>query len=297
MNNIGEVYALGTAICWAGTAMFFTAAGERIGSLVVNFLRLAFALVVLMALTAVTRGQPLPFDATPDAWLWLSVSGLVGFAFGDLCLFRAFVLLGPRLSTLVMSTAPLFAAAIGFAVLGETLDTTELLGMALTLGGVAWAVSAERRGAVAAVRPSLVGILLAFGGALGQGGGLVLSKYGMGDYDAFAANQIRIIAGCIGFAIIYTATGWWSKVWAARAHRSGLGYTMLGALAGPFAGVSLSLLAVQNTSTGVAASIMATTPIIIIPIAVVVRGDRVGVGSVVGAILAVVGVIVLFGPS
>ena len=294
MNNIGEVYALGTAICWAGTAMFFTAAGERIGSLVVNFLRLAFALLVLVALTTITRGQPLPLDATPNAWLWLSVSGLVGFAFGDLCLFRAFVLLGPRLSTLVMSTAPLFAAVIGFAVLGETLDTTEVLGMALTLGGVAWAVSDQRRSAVSTVRPSLVGVLLAFGGALGQGGGLVLSKYGMGDYDAFAANQIRIIAGAVGFVIIYTATGWWPKVWAARTNRAGLGYTVLGALAGPVAGVSLSLLAIQNTGTGVAASIMATTPIIIIPIAMLVRRDRVGLGGVAGALLAVAGVIVLF---
>jgi drug/metabolite transporter (DMT)-like permease len=294
VNHIGEVYALCTALCWAGTAMFFTAAGERIGSLVVNFLRLAFALVVLMVLTTFTRGLPLPVDATPDAWLWLSVSGVVGFALGDLCLFRAFVVLGPRLSTLVMSTAPLFAALIGFAILGETLAPTELVGMALTLGGVAWAVTDQRRAALTTMRPTLSGVLLAFGGAIGQGGGLVLSKYGMGDYDAFAANEIRIIAGCVGFVIIYTATGWWPKVWAARTHRSGLGYTALGAFAGPVCGVSLSLLAIQHTGIGVAASIMATTPILIIPIAVLVRGDKLGFGGIAGAILAVVGVVLLF---
>jgi drug/metabolite transporter (DMT)-like permease len=294
----GELYALGTAVCWAGTAMFFATAGQRIGSLVVNFLRLVVAFVALAIFNAVRRDLALPLDATDHAWLWLSLSGLVGFTLGDLCLFRAFVLLGPRLSTLVMSTAPIFTAAIGFLVLGETLDAVEMLGMALTLGGVAWAVL-DRRPRVDGSAPTArgKGVLLAFGGAIGQAGGLVMSKFGMGDYDAFASTQIRIIAGGLGFAILYTAIGWWPRVWAARRDAKGLGFTAMGALIGPFLGVSLSLLAVQNTDTGVAASIMATTPIIIIPIAVWVQRDRVGFGGVAGAILAVCGVALLFRQS
>jgi drug/metabolite transporter (DMT)-like permease len=295
LARAGELYALCTAVCWAGTAMFFAAAGQRIGSLVVNFLRLLVAFAALAIWGALRRDMPLPLDATDHAWLWLSLSGIVGFTLGDLCLFRAFVLLGPRLSTLVMSTAPLFAATIGFVALGETLDAIELLGMALTLAGVAWAVL-DRRPRVDGTPPTSrgKGILLAFGGALGQAGGLVMSKYGMGDYDAFASTQIRIIAGGVGFAILYTVIGWWPRVWAARRDGKGLGLTALGSIVGPFLGVSLSLLAVQNTETGVAASIMATTPIIIIPIAVWVQRDRVGLGGVAGAILAVCGVALLF---
>lgn len=296
MEHLGELYALATAFCWVGTAVFFTVAGERIGSLVVNFLRLVMALIGLMILTSITRGLPLPTDASPEAWLWLSLSGLVGFAFGDLCLFRAFVTLGPRLSTLIMSTAPIFAASIGWLALGETLTPIQLVGMSLTLAGVVWAVTDRQP-----VRPigsdpgsRRSGVLLAFGGAAGQAGGLVMSKIGMGDYDAFASNQIRVMAGLVGFAIIYSVIGWWPRIWAARSDRRGLSYTALGAVAGPLCGVSLSLLAVQNTETGIAASIMATSPVLIIPIAVFVHKERVGMGGILGALLAVAGVALLF---
>ncbi|HJL49113.1 MAG TPA: EamA family transporter, partial [Polyangiaceae bacterium LLY-WYZ-15_(1-7)] len=95
MERIGELAALATAFCWVGSALFFAAAGERVGSLVVNLVRLVFAIVFLAALTTLTRGQPLPLDASAHAWAWLALSGLVGFAFGDLCLFRAFIDLGP----------------------------------------------------------------------------------------------------------------------------------------------------------------------------------------------------------
>ncbi len=294
--HIGELYALGTAGCWVGTAVMFTAAGARIGSMVVNFVRLVIALALLVAVTSVTRGLPLPTDATPHAWTWLSLSGLIGFTFGDLCLFRAFLLVGPRLSTLLMSFAPPLAAAVGWLALGETLGPWQAVGMAMTLGGVIWAVLDRAPGAAGRSkgRARAWGLALGFCGALGQAVGLVFSKLGMGDYDAFAANQIRVLAGAIGFAVLFFVTRWWPKVRAGLRDRKGLAFTTGGAIAGPFLGVSLSLLAVQNTATGVAASIMGTTPILIIPWSVFVLKERVGRGGVLGALLAVSGVGLLF---
>ena len=116
----------------------------------------------------------------------------------------------------------------------------------------------------------------------------------MGRYDAFAATEIRVIAGLVSFALLFTVLGIWPRVWAALRDRRTVAITALGSFFGPFAGVGLSLLAVQNTETGVAASLMATTPILIIPFSVVFRGERVGLGAVGGAIVAVVGVVLLF---
>jgi len=70
--------------------------------------------------------------------------------------------------------------------------------------------------------------------------------------------------------------------------------TSLGAIFGPFLGVSLSLVAVQLTLTGVAASIMSVTPILLIPLVVIIYRERVGIGGIFGTLLAVGGVVVLF---
>jgi drug/metabolite transporter (DMT)-like permease len=297
-DHVGELAALGTATCWAMTAIFFAAAGRRVGSLAVNLLRLVIALAILCAFEAVVRGHALPLDAGAHAWSWLTVSGLVGFTFGDLCLFRALVTIGPRLSSLIMSAAPPLTAIIGFFVLGETLDPIDGLGMALTVAGIAWAIL-ERAPADATVqratgRELALGVVLALGGALGQAGGLVLSKLGMQSFDPFASTQIRVIAGIVGFSIVFTVLRRWGRVRAALHDRRALAMTTLGAVFGPFLGVSLSLLAVQHTATGIAASIMALSPILIIPMVVLLGRERVGVGGIAGAILAVAGVALLF---
>lgn len=297
-SHIGELAALGTASCWALSSLVFEAAGRRIGALTLNLIRLVIAFAFLCLGAWAARGLPLPVDASGRAWFWLAISGLVGFVFGDFCLFRAFLLIGPRLSMLIMSLAPPLTAVIGWLLLGESLTGRDLVGMTLTVAGIAWAVL-ERRpagaaGALLPSRPPLSGVALAFGGAAGQAGGLVLSKLGMGSYSALAATQIRVLAGIAGYALLFFALRWWSRVWPAVRDGRALGLASLGAFFGPFVGVTLSLVAVQHTASGVAASIMAVTPILLIPMVVLLRRERVGFGGVAGAAVAVAGVALLF---
>lgn len=298
LERVGELAALATALCWCGSTLSFEEAGKRVGSLVVNLVRLVIAFAVLTGATWVMRGMALPTDASAHAWMWLSLSGLVGFTLGDMCLFRAFVLLGSRLSTLIMSLVPPVTALIGWLILGETMSATDMLGTSLTMTGVALAVTERAPAAPAAlaIQPRNLGrgVLLGLGGVLGQAGGLVLSKYGMGSYNPMAATQIRIIAGTIGFALVFAAIGWWPRVWAARRSPGGLGFTTLGAIFGPVMGVSLSLYAVQHTSTGVAATIMSTSPVLIIPLVVVIHKERVSARGILGALVALAGVLLLF---
>jgi drug/metabolite transporter (DMT)-like permease len=292
---LGELAGLGTAVCWTVTSMSFEAAGKRIGSLAVNLIRLVMALLLLALVNWARRGLIWPLDASGHAWLWLSVSGVVGFAVGDLCLFRAFVLIGARLSMLLLSLVPLITALGSWLIIGERLEWLEWLGMALTLIGVAWVVL-ERRPDPAGRgrRPPLRGVLLGLGGAAGQALGLVLSKYGMGDYDALAANQIRVFSGMLAYGLLFCVIGWWSRVGQALRHPSGMGFTALGAFFGPFLGVSLSLLAVQHTEAGVAATLMALVPVIILAPARLIQRERISPRAVGGALLAVAGSALLF---
>ena len=96
IERAGELAALGTASCWVVSALSFEAAGKRVGSLSVNLIRLVMAFVPLSLYGLITRGLAFPIDAEPRAWGWLGLSGMIGFVIGDLCLFRAFVMIGQR---------------------------------------------------------------------------------------------------------------------------------------------------------------------------------------------------------
>ncbi len=291
----GELAALATAVFWTITALAFESAGKRIGSLSLNLIRLVIGFVFLTLFLGIFRGQPLPLNASTHQLFWLSVSGVIGFTLGDFFLFKAFILIGSRISMLIMALVPPLTALIGWIVMGERLSPANFLGMALVVGGISLVVL-ERTPDQKQVRFSrpLRGVLAALGGAVGQAVGLVLSKYGMGDYDAFGATQIRIIAGTLGFGAVVTVMGLWPRVVSALRDSRAVATMSLGSFFGPFLGVSFSLLAIRYTETGVAATIMAIVPVLIIAPSVILFKEKVGPREFVGACLAVLGVAVLF---
>jgi drug/metabolite transporter (DMT)-like permease len=269
--------------------------------MVVNLLRLIAGFCFLTVFVFFYRGYLLPLDATPHAWFYLVLSGLIGFVFGDLCLFQAFVVLGARISMLLMALAPPMTALIGWVVLGETLSWKSWIGMTLTITGIALVVlkrhtSEESNGGFRKVKFNypLWGILLGLGGALGQAAGLVLSKVGMKEYDSFASTQIRVIAGIAGFAVLFTVMGYWKHAWRALSMRKPMLQLSLGAFFGPFLGVSFSLLAIKYADTGIASTIMAIVPVLIIPPSMILYKEKVTLKEVAGAILAVLGVAMFF---
>lgn len=293
--HAGEIAALATACCWTVTALAFEAAGRRVGSLAVNLIRLVPGLALLSIYTWLVRGMAFPVDASAHAWLWLSVSGLVGFTIGDLCLLRAFVLVGARVSMLLMAMVPPITTLLGLVMMGEVLSARELLGMVLTVVGVISVVLERRPDQDGRLKRLPVGgILLGLGGAVGQSLGLVLSKVGMGSYDAFAATQIRVIAGIVGFAIVFTIIGWWPRVRAALDDRRAMAATGFGAVFGVFLGVALSLVAVKYAHAGVAATLISLVPVLIIVPSVLLFGDKVSRLAVAGAVVAVAGSALLF---
>jgi len=293
--NIGQIAAFVTAICWTITPIAFEAAGKRVGSLSVNFIRLIIAFFLIGIFTLFTRGMFLPLDASGSMWLWLSISGVIGFVLGDLFLFEAFVLIGSRISLLIMAVVPPITALIGFLILGETLSILDLLGMFITMGGIFLVILVRdpKRKKVKLSHP-LKGILYAFIGAIGQAAGLVFSKLGMGDYNAFAATQIRIISAIFAFALIITLRKNWSNLSLALKDFKALKYISIGSLFGPVLGVSLSLLAVQYISTGVASTISSISRILIIPVSVIVFREKVTAKEILGAVITIGGVALLF---
>jgi drug/metabolite transporter (DMT)-like permease len=294
-SKTGELAALLTAFFWTLSALSFESASKRVGSMPVNLLRLIVGFVFLSVFCWLSRGKILPLDATSHAWFWLSLSGLIGFAFGDLFLFKAFVVLGSRISMLMMALVPPLTALLGWLVMKETLTLINGMGMSLTIGGIALVVL--KRDAVEnqirISRPAR-GLGYAFGGAVGQAVGLIFSKIGMGHYNAFASSQIRILAGIAGFSALFFLRSSWPRVFTALNDKKAVTQLSIGAFFGPFLGVSFSLLAVKNTTAGVASTIMAIVPVLIIPPAVIFLKEKVNTKEIIGAGIAVIGVGILF---
>lgn len=297
----GEIAALLTAVFWMITSLSFESAGKKVGSLSVNLIRLVFAFVIYCVLNYFRRGMILPLDAGAERWAWLALSGIVGFVVGDLLLFQSYVIVGARIAMLVMALAPPITAFAGWLILGELLSPMNWVGMFVTLAGISIVILKREKKELDSTKRrkittnySIKGILLAFGGAVGQGVGLVLSKKGMGGYDAFAASHIRVITGIIGFAIIILVSKRYGNVWKALQHKPAMKRVALGSFFGPFLGVSFSLIAIQHTQAGIAATIMSIVPVLIIPPAIFLFHEKVNWKEIIGAIITVGGVAIFF---
>ena len=292
MRFQGELAALATALCWAATGLYFTEAARRVGAVAVNLLRLPIAWVLLSLALGLTGTSLAALDG--GRVTLLALSGLIGLTVGDLALFRAMVRIGPRLSSLLMALAPAFATLAGALLLGERPGARAATGMAVTLAGVAW-VLAERRARGPEAGRRGPAIALAVLAAACQGLGLVLAKLGMaGEVPPLAATWVRMGVATLGMAGLAAATRQLGGAALLAAARRAAGPVAGGALFGPFAGVWLSLVAARHAQIGVAATLMATTPVLIIPLLAWHEGYRPTLRAVLGAGVTVAGVALLF---
>lgn len=295
-SHMGEFAALLTAFFWTTTAMAFESAGKKVGSLQVNYIRLMFAFIFISIYTFISRGLFLPIDASTSTWVWMLISGLIGFVLGDLFLFQAYVEIGARISMLVMSFVPPITAVLSYFVLGETLTKANIIGMVITVLGIAVVVLKKKEGEEGKVQfsHSAKGLFFAFLGAVGQATGMVISKFGMQDYNPFAATQIRIIAGLFGFTVLFFIMKRWGNLALAFKNKEALKRISVGALFGPFLGVSFQLLSLQHTSAGVTSTITAIIPVLIIPPAVILFKEKITSKEIFGSLITIIGVAILF---
>ncbi len=294
-NHLGEFAALLTAIFWTVTALAFDSASRRVGSLAVNILRLIIGFVFISIFSLIHRNVIFPYDASRENWIWLGLSGFIGIFFGDLFLFKSYTVIGSRFSMLIMTLVPPITALFSWIMIGERLTPFHFLGMILTFAGISLAIfSRNGKGEKISLKLAPTGILYAFGGAVGQALGLVLSKKGMDGYDPFSATQIRVIAGIVGFSVLITLMKRWSGIRNALSDGKGMRLLSLGAFFGPFLGVSFSLIAVKYTEAGIASTIMALVPVLIILPSVVINKEKVTFIEIAGALVSVGGVALFF---
>ena len=309
MSHIGEIISLVVAVSWTFSAWFADKASRKIGSMETNVIRLVLATIFLSLLLWVTVGKPWPVHADGKAWLWLGLSAVVGYVFGDYCLFNSYLCIGPRLGQLMMTIAPPMAAVAGWIMLGETLTWKSILAMAVTLCGIGISILSRGEKSHLKLDIPFKGILLGLGAGTGQGVGLVLSKIGMGHYESvvpagspaamatmlpFASTLIRAIIGAVGFIILLWISKGLGSLKSAVRDPKGMKYATLLTVFGPALGVSLSLMAVRYANAGIASTLMALTPVLIIAPDALINKHKIKLKEIIGVLVSVTGVAMFF---
>lgn len=325
---IGEIIAFAVSVSWTATALFAEVASKRMGSLPLNVLRMVLSLAMLAITLWLTTGVPYPSFTDGNTWLWMSLSGFVGYVLGDYCLFQSYVLMNSRFGQLFMTLASPSAAISAWIILGEQMRPLAILGMIVTMIGIGMSIltrADEDSNHKVALSLPLKGVLFAIGAGTGQGIGLVLSKVGMRYYEQsisssgiadmasyvcddaivpvslgmvmpFASTMIRAIIGLVGFsaALFLFTRNSREKMTKAMTDGKAMRCAIGAAFFGPFIGVGLSLMATLYTSAGIAQTIMATTPVMIILPSWLLFHQRITLMQVIGAFISVIGVSLFF---
>ena len=308
MTYLGELISIGVAFSWTATALLSEFGSKRLGNLTLNVLRMALALVFSLVLFLVVTGNPLPTGVSTEAAGWMLLSGLVGYVIGDFCLFQCYIIIGSRYGQLFMTLAPLSAALMAWVTLGQQMTAMSILAMLVTLAGISISVLGRGEHHKVSLKLPLNGVLYAIGAAVCQGVGLVLSKIGMDHYDVaalaemdvpewlvpFSANFYRCIAGIIGFTLLLYYRNGMAPLREAMHDRKGLTVATATTIFGPFVGVGFSLMAVQYTAAGIASTLMAMTPIIILLPSYWLFHEKITWKAIVGAFISFIGVSLFF---
>ena len=303
MTYLGELISIGVAFSWTATALLSEFGSKRLGNLTLNVLRMLLALLFSLVLFWVVMGSPLPPIGSMEACGWMLLSGLVGYVIGDFCLFQCYIIIGSRYGQLFMTLAPLSAALMAWVTLGQQMTMMSIVAMLVTLTGIGISVIGRGEHHKVSLKLPTNGVLFAVGAAVCQGVGLVLSKIGMNHYQTtdmpewlipFSANFFRCVAGIIGFLLLLYWREGFAPLRTAMHDRKGLTVATATTIFGPFVGVGFSLMAVQYTDAGIASTLMAMTPVIILLPSYWLFGQKITWRSVLGALISVVGVSLFF---
>ncbi len=266
--------------------------------MVVNRIRLLIATVLVMLSNLALTGSLLSFNAGADRWMWLSLSGIAGLVIGDGCLFQAYVLIGARLSVLMMAASPVISAFLAWYFLGEIPRLLPAIGIVVTVLGILLVVSEQQTIRQSAIprKQYIAGLLFGLGGAAGQASNLILAKKAFyGGFPTISGVTIRMFVSAVIIWLLAAATGKVrSTIKLATSDRKALGHTVLGSIVGPFIGIWLSIYSIQTTLIGVASTLQSLMPIMVLPISKWAFKEHISSRAVIGTLVAIVGVAMIF---
>jgi len=290
----GQLMALCAAMLGAIGSNLYAKLGERLSSDMIGCIRMYLALPLAFVMMWLS-GQSIPSGVPLSAFSAIFSSGFIGFFLCDLFMFKAIVDFGPRETAVVMTFNPALTALAAFILMGESLSTRQIVGMAVTVSGILIMVCGEGRREKTASTALLSGLLCAVLAAFLQTAADITAKLSLSDIPVVSSNALRVAGGFVAWAVLsmvkrkdYTLQ---MKVFADKKYAL---IMILAVVAGPVLGTTLSLSAMAKAPVGIVKSIVNSSPVFMIPIDYFFRKKKLTLLSVSGTIISVAGVMLLF---
>lgn len=288
----GELAALAAACLWATATVLFGHIGKQVSPSVLNLAKGIIALTLVFITLLVLQQAPTGLDGR--AWGLLLASGGLGVGLGDTLYFTSINRLGPRRALLLETLAPPLAALLALGFLGEVLSLRSWAGIGLTVLGVVWVISERVPTGSTLVRPRWQDAMFGVLAALASAGAAVLSRAALANtvIDPLWSTLLRLGGSLVVLLVILRSQGPLPSPRAIVPNRRVLAWLILASFLGTYLGIYLQQTAFKFAATGVAQALLATSPLFVLPLAVAM-GDRVSWRAVGGALLALVGVVLL----
>ena len=291
---IGEIAALTAAFLWALSSVVYGFLGHRIPALQLNFFKGIVAVILILLTLGVQRSgftviEPFPFTL-------LALSGVIGIGLGDTAFFLALNNLGARKTLVLETLAPPLGALLAFITIGETISSLAWCGVFLTLLGVILVIGEQTsdRGI-----PQRYGVLWAILAAIAQAIGAVFSRLALlnSEISSLESSLIRLVAGTaialclipLPFLASETSLTQTIKGFSLKT----IGTIILAAIGSTYLGIWLQQTSLKFAPAGIAQTLLATSPLFIIPITLIM-GEKVTIRSFFGAAIAIAGISLLF---
>lgn len=289
----GEFFALFTAVSWTFSSLTFGKISKEYDTQVANFLRVTIGTIMVGFVCLFgSRHLFLPTDVTWENLKIISLSGFIGMFLGDLFLFKAYNMIGARVTMLIMALSPIIVSIIDFLFLGVTLFPIQIFAILITCLGIILVIFKTEDKKIS-LGFSVKGLLYAFLATLGQSLGVILTKLGSTTYDSLATSQIRLGVAIFFFGALVLYEGKSKETIKMITSKKALSLLLIGTFFSVF-GIAALIEAFKSANASIASTISSTSPIIMIPCSILFYKEKIRKNEIIGAIISVVGLSIFF---
>ncbi|MBD3379765.1 MAG: EamA family transporter [Candidatus Omnitrophica bacterium] len=286
---LGGLAALFSAFAWAFDPILFKKLGERVSPLGLNLGRGAIGVLLLSVMLLPFGFSPIPARSL----FFLVVSGIFGIALGDTFFFMGLMRIGPRLSILMETLCPVVSVLLAVIVLRERPGIAVWSGIVLTISGVAW-VLWERAPREKLKEHWAPGVKFGILSVLSTSVGIIFLKIGVKDVPPVQATAVKLFAGTLGLAL-WGLVGLKIKTWVRPLRHAGtFSVLTLAVVIGICGGLLFSVIAIKYTIASIAVPLNSTTPLFVLPLVAVLYKEKISLRAFLGALVAVIGIILIF---